>query len=316
MQTDANGVAMVEVDPGCSSCLSSIGYVYYSTGLGQMIHDDSLVGMRKLEDASVDLVMTSPPFALLTKKEYGNVESEDYLRWFTPFALEIRRVLKPSGSFVVHIGGSWQRGLPVRDFYHFKLLIMLCEELGFYLAQEFYWWNPARLPMPAIWVSVRRIRVKDAVDCVWWLSPTPWPKADNRRVLQPYSKRMLKVLEKGRMCMGRRPSGHVIGESYIRDSGGAIPPNLLAISNTESNSAYLRYCREHGIKPHPARYPEGLPEFFIRMLTDPGDLVVDPFAGSCTTGAVAERLGRRWICYEIREEYLRGAVGRFESAGL
>jgi DNA modification methylase len=278
-----------------------------------MIHGDSLAGMRKLADSSVDLVVTSPPFALVTRKEYGNVESKDYLRWFIPFALEIRRILKPDGSFVVHIGGSWQRGLPVRDLYHFKLLIVLCEKLGFYLAQEFYWWNPAKLPAPAEWVSVRRIRAKDAVDCVWWLSPTPWPKADNRRVLQPYSKRMLEVLEKGRTDMGRRPSGHVVRDKYDRDNEGAIPPNLLAIPNTESNSAYFRYCREHGIKPHPARYPEGLPEFFIRMLTDLGDLVVDPFAGSCTTGAVAERLGRRWICYEIREEYLRGAIGRFES---
>jgi len=290
-----------------------VGRVYYSTKLGRMIHGDSLAGMRKLADSSVDLVVTSPPFALVTRKEYGNVESKDYLQWFIPFALEIRRILKPDGSFVVHIGGSWRRGLPVRDLYHFKLLIVLCEKLGFYLAQEFYWWNPAKLPAPAEWVSVRRIRAKDAVDCVWWLSPTPWPKADNRRVLQPYSKRMLEVLEKGRTNMGRRPSGHVIRDKYDRDNEGAIPPNLLAISNTESNSHYLRFCRKHGIKPHPARYPEELPEFFIRMLTDLGDLVVDPFAGSCTTGAVAERLGRRWVCYEIQEEYLRGAIGRFES---
>jgi DNA modification methylase len=120
-----------------------MGYVYYSTELGRMIHGDSLAGMRELEDASVDLVVTSPPFALLTKKEFGNVESEGYLQWFAPFAVEIRRILKPNGSFVIDIGGTWKRGLPVRDLYHFKLLIMLCEELGFYLAQEFYWWNPA-----------------------------------------------------------------------------------------------------------------------------------------------------------------------------
>jgi DNA modification methylase len=292
-----------------------MGYVYYSTELGRMIHGDSLAGMRELEDASVDLVVTSPPFALLTKKEYGNVESEGYLQWFAPFAVEIRRILKPNGSFVIDIGGTWRRGLPVRDLYHFKLLIMLCEELGFYLAQEFYWWNPAKLPAPAIWVTVRRVRVKDALDCIWWLSPTPWPKADNRRVLWPYSKHMLDKLEKGPTEKRRLPSGHVVGRSFYRDNGGAIPPNLLAIANTESNDGYLRYCREHGIPPHPARYPEELPEFFIRMLTDPGDLVVDPFAGSCVTGAVAERLGRRWICYEINEVYLRGAIGRFAALG-
>jgi site-specific DNA-methyltransferase (cytosine-N4-specific) len=279
-----------------------------------MVHGDSLAGMRKLADSSVDLVVTSPPFALVTKKGYGNnVESKDYLRWFAPFALEIHRILKPEGSFVIHIGGSWQRGLPVRDLYHFKLLIVLCEKFGFYLAQEFYWWNPAKLPAPTVWVAVRRIRVKDAIDCVWWLSPTPWPKADNRRVLQPYSKRMLEELDRGCAEKRRHPSGYTIDRRLYKDNRGAIPPNLLVISNTDSNDAYLRYCRDHGIPPHPARYPEELPEFFIRMLTDPRDLVVDPFAGSCTTGAVAERLGRRWICYEIHEEYLRGAVGRFES---
>jgi len=76
----------------------------------------------------------------------------------------------------------------------------------------------------------------------------------------------------------------------------------------------LRYCKTLGIKPHPARYPATLPEFFIRMLTDPGDLVVDPFAGSCVTGEVCERIGRKWLCIELEEEYLRGALGRFKGA--
>jgi site-specific DNA-methyltransferase (cytosine-N4-specific) len=109
-----------------------------------------------------------------------------------------------------------------------------------------------------------------------------------------------------------RPSGHDISEKFSVDNGAAIPPNLLAISNTESNSYYLRYCRENGLTPHPARFPAELPEYFIRMLTDPGDLVVDPFAGSCVTGEVAERTERRWLCVELREEYLRGALARFD----
>jgi site-specific DNA-methyltransferase (cytosine-N4-specific) len=87
---------------------------------------------------------------------------------------------------------------------------------------------------------------------------------------------------------------------------------LIAIPNTESNSYYLRYCEEHDIKPHPARYPAPLPEFFIRMLTDEGDAVIDPFAGSCVTGEVCERLRRKWVCVEMLEEYLKGGLGRFE----
>jgi site-specific DNA-methyltransferase (cytosine-N4-specific) len=187
---------------------------------------------------------------------------------------------------------------------------MLCRELGFHLAQEFFWWSPSRLPTPAEWVTVRRIRVKDAVDCVWWLSPTPWPKASNTRVLAPYSRSMEQLLKKGYQAK-LRPSGHDISGKFSLNNRAAIPPNLIAIANTESNSQYLRYCREAGIKPHPARFPAELPEYFIRMTTDRDDLVVDPFAGSCVTGEVAERLGRRWVCCELVREYLEGAMGRF-----
>lgn len=187
---------------------------------------------------------------------------------------------------------------------------MLCEEFGFHLAQELYWWNPSKLPSPAEWVTVRRIRVKDAVNPVWWLSPSPWPRACNRRVLQPYSPSMKELLAKG-YAPKKRPSGHDISEQFAFDNGAAIPPNLIAIPNTESNSVYLRYCRQHGIKAHPARFPAALPEYFIRMLTDEGDFVLDPFGGSCVTGEVAERLGRAWLCIELVEDYLLGARGRF-----
>jgi len=287
--------------------------IFYTTKLGKIYLGDSLEVLGDMAANSVDLIMTSPPFGLVRKKEYGNVEAKQYLDWFKPFAKQFKRVLKDSGSLVIDIGGSWNPGEPTRSLYHFKLLIMLCEEFSFYLAQDFYWWNPSRLPTPAEWVTVRRIRVKDAIDTVWWLSTTPWPKASNRRVLQPYSPSMRELLEKGYKAK-KRPSGHDISENFSVDNGAAIPPNLIAIPNTESNSFYLRYCQEKGIKPHPARYPAELPEYFIRMLTDEGDVVVDPFAGSCVTGEVSECLSRRWICSELVEEYLAGALGRFQKS--
>jgi len=187
---------------------------------------------------------------------------------------------------------------------------MLCRKYEFFLAQEFYWWNPAKLPTPAEWVNVRRVRVKDGVNCVFWLSKTPWPKATNRRVLVPYSDSMHDLLKNGYEAK-LRPSGHDISEKFQVDNGGAIPPNLIAIPNTESNSYYLRYCRERSIKPHPARFPAKLPEYFIRMLTDKSDFVLDPFGGSCVTGEVCERLQRQWVCCEVVEEYIEGAKGRF-----
>ncbi len=287
-----------------------------TTLYGKMVLGDSRHYMRDcIQSESVDLIMTSPPFALLRKKDYGNEAQEEYVDWFREFGQEFYRILKPSGSLVIDIGGSWIPGQPTRSLYHFELLLMLCKELKFHLAQEFYWWNPSKLPTPAEWVNVRRVRVKDAVNSVYWLSKTPWPKASNRRVLTAYSDSMKTLLKNGYRAK-RRPSGHDISTKFSRENEGAIPPNLIAVPNTESNSYYLRYCLEHGLQPHPARFPALLPEYFVRMLTDAGDLVLDPLAGSCVTGEVCERLQRRWICCELEEEYLLGAMGRFTPDGL
>ena len=263
----------------------------------------------------MDLIMTSPPFGLVRKKDYGNVDSHEYVEWFLPFGQEFMRVLKPTGSLVIDIGGAWIPGQPTRSLYHYDLLIALCRQTGFHLAQEFYWWNPAKLPTPAEWVTVRRIRVKDAINCVWWLSKTPWPKASNRRVLVPYSDSMQNLLKIGYKAK-LRPSGHDISTKFATDNGASIPPNLIAIAPTESNSAYMRYCTSRGIKVHPARFPVDLPEYFVRMLTDAGDFVIDPFGGSCVTGEACERLGRSWWCCELVEDYLLGALGRFQQEAL
>ncbi len=265
--------------------------VFHRTALGRVYHGDSLDVMKAREPASVALVMTSPPFALTRKKGYGSRQEDDYLEWFRGFAEQFHHILKEDGSLVIDLGGAWKPGVPVRSLYHFKLLIMLCEEYDFHLAQAFYWWNPSKLPTPAEWVNVRRIRVKDGGNTVWWLSKTPWQRASNRRVLQSYSDSMKTLLSNGYKPM-LRPSGHDISNKFSIDNGAAIPPNLIAIPNTESNSSYLRYCKMIGIKAPPARFPSALPEYSVRMVTDPGEVVLDPFAGSCVTGEVAERLGR------------------------
>lgn len=285
---------------------------YFKAKLGQILVGDSAkILSDRFKAESVDLIITSPPFGLVRKKDYGNAPASEYCDWFRPFAKQFHRVLKKSGSFVIDIGGSWIPMQPTRSLYHFKLLVMLCEEYNFHLAEEFYWWNPSKLPTPAEWVTVRRIRVKDAVNTIWWLSKTPWPKASNRRILQPYSESMKQLLKNGYKAK-KRPSGHDISEKFSVDNKAAIPPNLIAIANTESNSRYLRYCRENNLRPNPARFPAELPEYFIRMLTDRGDMVIDPFAGSCVTGAVCERLKRKWVCIELEEEYARGGRCRFQ----
>ncbi|KAF3886640.1 MULTISPECIES: DNA-methyltransferase [Nostocales] len=285
---------------------------YYTQTNGEAYLGDSRELIKSIEDNTINLILTSPPFALTRKKEYGNESAEKYVEWFLPFAREFKRVLTEDGSFILDLGGAYLPGYPVRSIYQYELLVRLCKEVGFFLSQEFYHYNPARLPTPAEWVTVRRIRVKDSVNVVWWLSKTPHPKADNRKVLKPYSQSMKQLLKKGYKAK-TRPSGHDISDKFQKDNQGAIPPNLLEIANTESNSAYLRRCKSQGIQPHPARFPQGFAEFFIKFLTDEGDVVLDPFAGSNTTGFVAELLQRQWISFEINEDYVMGSRYRFAS---
>lgn len=285
---------------------------YYSTPNGSMYLGDSHDVLQQLirEGVRVKLLFTSPPFALIRKKAYGNEDQEQYVAWFMRFAPLFHQILEPDGSFVMDIGGSWLPGIPARSVYQYKLLLRLCES-GFYLAQEFYHYNPARLPSPAEWVTVRRIRVKDAMNNVWWLTKQPFVDSDNRRVLREYSDAMKHLLKNGYKAKVR-PSGHDVSDKFNIDHGGAIPPNLLQFSNTDSNGYYLQECRRNGINPHPARFPSGLPDFFIRFLTKPGELVLDPFAGSNVTGETAQSLGRRWIAIELDENYVRGSQFRFQ----
>jgi site-specific DNA-methyltransferase (cytosine-N4-specific) len=208
-------------------------------------------------------------------------------------------------------------------------MIALVEEVGFYLAQECFWHNPAKMPVPAEWVTVRRIRVRDSVEYVWWFSKTPHPKASNLNVLKEYSEDMIRLNRNG--VRGTvRPSGHVIRTSFDKiDAGGSIPSNvteaefelpgdgipesMMKMGNNAANDIYTKRCKEEGIKIHPARFPALLPKFFVKLLTNPNDLVVDPFAGSLTAGAVCEDLDRRWIAGEAVEEYLKAGTFRFES---
>jgi DNA modification methylase len=287
----------------------------YVTHYGKAYLGDALRLLGCLPDQSIDLALTSPPFALQRKKEYGNRDQDEYVDWLLSFAGEIKRVLKGTGSFVLDLGGAYRKGRPVRSLYNYRVLVRLCDELGWNLAEEFFWFNPAKLPSPIEWVNKRKIRAKDAVNTIWWLSKTDFPKADISRVLVPYSERMKRLLQNSDKYYTpkKRPSGHDISGRFAEDRGGAIPPNLLQISNTESNSQYLRCCKIVGTRGHPARFPQKLPEFFVEFLTDVGDTVLDIFAGSNTTGAVAESLGRRWIAFELKQRYLATSAFRFLS---
>jgi site-specific DNA-methyltransferase (cytosine-N4-specific) len=290
----------------------------FTTSRGQSFHcrlEDFLASTEAAKlRGKVSLIFTSPPFPLNRKKRYGNLLGRNYLEWLADLAPDLVRLLKPDGSIVMEVGNSWNRGEPTMSTLALESLLEFKERGKLHLCQQFVCHNPARLPSPAQWVNVERIRVKDSFTHVWWLSPTKRPAACNKRVLQEYSVAMRKLLDRGIYNAGRRPSQHNIGEeSFLRNNGGAIPSNVLTFSNTANNDDYLTYCNRHEMETHPARMPIGLADFFIRFLTSPRNLVLDPFAGSNVTGAAAEALKRRWVAVEAKREYIIGSRGRFQG---
>lgn len=284
----------------------------------------------------VQLILTSPPFPLNNKKSYGNLTGNEYRKWFAGLAPMFADLLTDDGSIILELGNSWVPGRPVQSLLHLESLMDFVRhaDAGLRLCQQFVCYNPARLPSPAQWVTVERIRFTDSYTHVWWMAKSDFPKADNRRALRPYSKSMERLLKRKSYNAGRRPSEHHVSEeSFLVDHGGSISPNFFEMepieegkevrlpntfrfSNTSSNDHFLRTCRERGLQPHPARMPAGLAAFFIEVLTDPGDMVLDPFAGSNTTGYVAELAGRCWAAIEMKEEYANQAQIRFEDPML
>lgn len=262
----------------------------------------------------VQLLLTSPPFPLNRKKKYGNLRGTEYLDWLASFGPTFRKMLTPNGSIVLELGNAWEPRRPIMSTLALEALLAFKTMGRFRLVEQFVAHNPARLPSPAQWVNVERIRVKDSFTHIWWLARSDRPYADNRAVLTKYSESMESLLRRQSYNAGRRPSGHRIGtKSFLRNNGGSIPSNVLQFSNTSSADKYHEYCRAKELKPHPAKMQEGIAEFFIRFLTRKNDIVFDPFAGSNTTGATAEALRRKWVCVEANRDYIRGSLGRFTA---
>lgn len=316
-----------------SSAESSVAEVAYQTGLGTMIHgkiEDALVS-HHLQDqkGKINLIVTSPPFPLVRKKRYGNETGEAYLQWLEALATPLADLLADDGSIVIEIGNAWEEGAPIMSTLPLEALIAFKRAAKLNLCQHVICHNPARLPSPAAWVNLKRARLKDSFTHVWWMSKAEFPKADNRRVLNPYSKDMKKLLERQSYNAGTRPSGHVISKSgFLTDHGGSIGPNvldlagehypesLLKYTGTGWDAGYRSHCKKNDLPCHPARMQSSLSAFFIQFLTDENDLVLDPFGGSNTTGSVAESLNRRWIAVEAERDYVDGSIGRFPDLVL
>jgi hypothetical protein len=311
------------------------GKIMQSTQLGKFYWGDSAQiltsKLGKSLKGKVQLILTSPPFPLNHKKSYGNFNGRHYEKWFSDLAPVFADLLTPKGSIVIEMGNAWVPGRPVQSLLHLESLMAFVKnpKARLRLCQQFICYNPSRLPSPAQWVTVKRIRATDSFTHIWWMAKTDYPKADNRRVLRPYSASMKQLLKRQAYNSGKRPSEHRISKKgFLVKHKGSIAPNLFelepmqsgrkvrlpnsfSLSNSNSKDYFLRTCREKNLTPHPARMPVGLSAFFIQFLTSPGDLVLDPFAGSNTTGFSAERLKRKWISIEACREYAQQSVIRF-----
>lgn len=313
----------------------------YRTNYGKLLVGDSVEISKQYLSRHYknrfNLIITSPPFPLNNKKRYGNFQGDEYHKWFRDLAPIFSNLLTNDGSLVIEIGNSWEPNRPIQSLLHLECLLSLVKhpDAGLRLIQEFICYNPSRLPSPAQWVTVNRIRTVDSYTHVWWLAKSDFPKADNTKVLRPYSKSMQKLLETKKFNAGKRPSEHVISpNAFAKDNGGSIAHNLfeiqpiddnrdirlphsvLSFSNTISNDFYLKTCKQKGITPHPARMYGGLINFFTEFLTEENDLILDPFSGSNTTGYCAEKNKRNWISIEANEKYAKESIIRFEDPKL
>lgn len=292
----------------------------YTTKYGKMFTGDCikiLKQQKKSLKGKVNLIFTSPPFPLNRAKKYGNMTGEEYLEWIANMATFLKEYLSPDGSIVIELGNAWNSGSPTHSTLPMEALLEFKKRGGFYLCQEFIYYNPAKLPAPIEWVNKKRVRVKDSFTRIWWLSNTVNPKADNRKVLEEYSLQMKKLIKNGKYNAGKRPSEYEIGDdSFLNNNGGSIPSNVLIASNTVSNDQYIQYCKDNNFEIHPARMPKEIPLFFIKMLTNEDDIVLDPFAGSNTTGYIAEINKRRWVSIEINGDYVQSSIGRFNNARI
>ncbi|MFN0279207.1 MAG: DNA-methyltransferase [Pyrinomonadaceae bacterium] len=291
----------------------------YKTELGECYHgeiEEALKNKTFMQyKGEVQLIFTSPPFPLNTKKKYGNKNGPDYVKWLTSITTALKDYLTDNGSLVIEIGNAWEPNKPAMSTLPLETLLSIKKNGGFELCQQFVWFNTAKLPSPAQWVNVERSRVKDSFTNIWWMSKSVSPHADNRKVLEAYSSSMEKLLKNQKYNSGMRPSQHNIGkDSFLTDHGGAIPSNVLVAANTASRSSYLDYCKENEMSPHPARMPRFVADFFIQFLTVKGDLVLDPFAGSNTSGESAEHLERKWLAVEADRNYVVGSQAKFPGS--
>lgn len=282
---------------------------------------DALEGLKILEDSSVDLVITSPPYADISFLNYGNVESvksSNYVDWFLDIMKEINRVIKPTGSFILNINDFTKKGY--RDPYIYKL-IARSEESNLKLYDTYFWVKNSVIPNggPKRFRNITEFIfhfVKDRKDLKFHMD----------RVLQEPSeatkKRYTYEIAYPDGCLDRertmKPKIKIHQDRYFIDGKRVLSPKIeKSVSYLVRPNNVLKFntgsaSRDNEIK-HPAPFNEELPKFFIKLLTDEGDLVVDPFSGIATTGVSCVKSNRNYIGFDLNEKYVEYSKKRIKK---
>jgi len=260
-----------------------------------IIHGYAEEELKKLPDNSVDLVITSPPYADRRKNTYGGISEDKYVEWFKPIAIEVKRVLKPTGSFFLNIKPHTNKG--ERSLYVFDLVLMLKRELGFRFTDEFTW---TKLGVPGKYKG----RFKNAFEPVYHFTLqteyTHNPYAVAKKAKEVSLKRY-----KRKACGESKNGSGFAGMRKEITSDLALPSNHLHIPQ-KSNQYTIQ-------KNHSAVFPVELSTFFIKAFSNEGDVVLDIFGGSGTVAISCIDTNREFIIIEKEIEYIELIEKRVEE---
>lgn len=298
--------------------IEGVKLVAFSTDLGVAIWGNSKDVFGRINEP-IALCVTSPPYPLRQSRAYGNPDESQYVDFICSALEPIVGNLVPGGSIVLNVSNDiFESKSPARSLYLERLILALHDRLGLSLMDRQPWVNFSKPPGPTHWACVKRVQLTTAYEPVYWFTNDPMRvRSDNRRVLEPHTDRHIRLMQGGgarRTAVYGDGAYKIRPDSYGKVTEGKIPRNVILRGHSCNDTrAYRDHANALGLPVHGAMQPTSIPDFFIRFLTEPDELVVDLFGGTIRTGLAAERLGRRWLVTEWILQYIRGAAELFRE---